>query len=212
MKSQWKRSGWMLAIVFCVAAATAGAQQYTMTLLGFAPFSNTITGTNGLNNRGDIVGYDSVTNGAFFWSSGLLSDLGMPSGVGVAINSTGWIAVRSWGPDLHSYLYNPNRVPRFASHFTDLGTLGGSGGLNNSGETLALAMNDSQTIVGASTVGSTTNPIHAFSWSAGHMSDLGVLPGGFSTSANAINNAGQIVGDSYGTTESTAPSRWSTEP
>jgi hypothetical protein len=152
MKSKWIGSGLSVVILLCLATSAASAQQYVMTLLGFAPYSYTINGVNGLNNSGDVVGYDSVIDGAYLYHGDVISSLGMTSGVGVAINNSGHIAVRSWGPDLHSYLYTPGRLPRFVSHFTDIGTLGGSGGLNNTGQTIAMDMNDSRTIVGASTV------------------------------------------------------------
>jgi probable HAF family extracellular repeat protein len=200
MKLAWIKTGLSGVLLVLLLAGNVRAQQYyTMSLLGFAPFSPTINGMNGINNNGDVVGFDSAINGAFFDHNGTVSSLGMTSGVGVAINSGGYVAVRSWGSDLHSYLYTPGRLPWFVPRFTDLGTLGGSGGLNNSGQTIALAMNDSRTIVGESTVTAPSLTWHAFSWSAGHMTDLGVLsPGGQST-ARAINNLGQIVGDSFGT-------------
>ena len=186
-------------MLLCVAPGVASAQQYVMTLLGFAPYSYTINGVNGLNNNGDVVGYDSVIDGAYLYHGGVVSALGMTSGVGVAINNSGYIAVRSWGPDQHSYLYTPGRLPRLVSHFTDIGTLGGSGGLNNTGQTVAMDMNDSRTIVGASTVSGATPPLwHAFSWSNGQMTDLGVLQLWGMSTANSINNLGQIVGDTVG--------------
>jgi probable HAF family extracellular repeat protein len=199
MKSSWIRIGLPSLLVLFLASSLAQAQTYLMTRLGFSPTSPTINGANGINNNGDVVGYDSAINGAYLLHNGVVSSLGMTSASGVAISSTGHVALRSWGPDLHSYLFTPGRRIWFISPFTDLGTLGGTGGLNNTGQTVALGMNDSRTIVGSSTIPTTPQTWHAFSWSAGHMTDLGALSPGGTSSANAINNPGQIVGDSFGT-------------
>jgi len=181
-----------------LSTGAANAQQhYSMNLLGFAPFSATSYYINGINNNGDVVGYDSAIDGAYLYHNGAVSSLGFSSAAGVAINSHGFVAVRSWGTDLHSYLYTPGLLRWFVPRFTDLGTLGGSGGLNNTGQTVAQAMNENRTIVGTSTITAPTLTWHAFSWSAGHMTDLGTLsPGGWSN-ANAINSLGQIAGDSF---------------
>lgn len=199
MKASWMRTGLPILILLCLAPRAASAQQYVMTLLGFSPTSSTINGANGINNSGDVVGYDDAISGAYLYHGGVVGSLGMTSASGVAINSGGYVAVRSWGPDLHSYLYTPGHLIWWIPRFTDIGTLGGTGGLNNTGQTVALGMNDSRTIVGQSTVSTTPQTWHAFSWSAGHMTDLGVLSPGGMSSANAINNPGQIVGDSFGT-------------
>ena len=199
MKSSWIRIALPSLLVLFLASSLARAQQmYLMTRLGFSPTSPTINGANGINNNGDVVGYDSAINGAYLLHNGVVSSLGMTSASGVAISITGHVALRSWGPDLHSYLFTPGRRIWF-NPFTDLGTLGGTGGLNNTGQTVALGMNDNRTIVGQSTVSTTPQTWHAFSWSAGHMTDLGALSPGGTSSANAINNPGQIVGDSFGT-------------
>ena len=78
--------------------------------------------------------------------------------------------------------------PRYT--FTDLGTLGGP-------ESWATAVNDDGTVVGWANIPQTTSalpPGHAFKYANGHMTDLD--PGGnwHWSNANAINNAGLIVG------------------
>ena len=187
----------LLITTFLCLPITAMAQQYTLTPLGFAGFSDVVGGPyEGLNNAGYVVGYDNVINGAFIYHAGVATSINLTLGDGVAVNNNGFAAFRSWGPDLHSYLFTPSIFSRSVGFLTDIGTLGGSGGLNNSGQTVALAMNDSATIVGSATVPSTGNPVwHAFAFTGGHMTDLGTLPQGLDTTAWAINNLGQIVGD-----------------
>ena len=110
--------------------AANAPQYYNMILLGFAPFNATSLSVNGIDNNGDVVGFDNAINGAFLYHKGAVSSLGFSSAAGVSVNSHGFVAIRSWGSDLHSYLYTPGRLPWFVPRFTDLGTLGGSGGLN----------------------------------------------------------------------------------
>jgi probable HAF family extracellular repeat protein len=186
----------LITTLLCLPIAGM-AQQYTLTPLGFAGFSPVVGGPyEGLNNSGYVVGYDNVINGAYIYHAGVVTSLNLDLGDGVAINNSGFAAFRSWGPDLHSYLFTPSIFTHTVGFLTDIGTLDGSGGLNNSGQTVALAMNDSATIVGSATVPSTGNPVwHAFSFTGGHMTDLGTLPQGLDTTAWAINNLGQIVGD-----------------
>ena len=75
----------------------------------------------------------------------------------------------------------------------DLGTLGGpvsiANGINASGE-----------ICGTSSVKPASSVRRAFRYADGRMTDLGGLPGSLESSASAINDAGQIVGYSFGPT------------
>src|SRR5262245_45831236 len=74
--------------------------------------------------------------------------------------------------------------PEFS--LVDLGTLGGSAAA-------ARGINDRRQIVGDSaTLPDGWN--HAFLWEDGTMTDLGILPGGKSSTAAAINNRGDIAG------------------
>src|SRR5207253_1359102 len=58
---------------------------------------------------------------------------------------------------------------------------------------LSTALNRSGEVVGSSTT--STGDQHAFAWTqAGGMIDLGTLPGATYNRANAVNDAGQVVG------------------
>ncbi len=67
----------------------------------------------------------------------------------------------------------------------DLGSLGGPVSIAN-------AINDSNIVVGDSDI--VSGPYHAFVFQNGTMQDLGVFPGGDSSSARFINNAGDVAG------------------
>jgi probable HAF family extracellular repeat protein len=72
----------------------------------------------------------------------------------------------------------------------DLRTLGGD-------VSIAQALNDSDVVVGDSDVVSGSFEAHAFVFQNGIMDDLGVFPGGDFSSAQFINNAGDIAGFSF---------------
>ena len=98
--------------------------------------------------------------------------------VGQATGSTGSCVAN---PGAHVVLWQNGKV-------INLGGLGGVSG-NSSG------INDLGEVVGESDLtGDQTN--HAFLWKNGVMHDLGTLPGDYSSYANAINNLGQVVGQS----------------
>src|SRR5262249_40435478 len=72
---------------------------------------------------------------------------------------------------------------------TDLGTIGGT-------FTAANWLNDAGEVIG---IGSTTGDtaLHAFVWRHNTISDIGTVDGDNNSSANSINNKGQVVGGSW---------------
>jgi len=92
-------------------------------------------------------------------------------------------------PGDHALLYREQ-------HVTDLGWFGGTGSLGN-------AINDRGQLAGV-VVGSDGRTGTAFIWDGGSISKLPSL-GGFFTSPNDINNAGQVAGFGYTPTGSATP-------
>jgi probable HAF family extracellular repeat protein len=90
-------------------------------------------------------------------------------------------------------------TPRYS--ITDLGSFAGD-------LSVATAINNAGVVVGYSDV--TSGLSHAFRWSAGTLTDLGIEPGGSNSVANAINDAGQIAGTADRTSGGYGyPVRWS---
>lgn len=190
MKAKWVGSILLVAGCLCLATTMATAQQYNMVVV--APCGNLMV--TGLNNNGDVVGYDSAINTAFLYTGGLLTSLGLGHADATAVNNGGQVVM--WSSTANrSYLYTPPSVWRLV----DLGALGvGVGpGPRGSQTTYATAINDSGTIVGYSSITGTTAVWHAFVYANGQMSDLGALSPGTNSNARGINSFGQIVGDSW---------------
>ncbi|MGA3268243.1 MAG: hypothetical protein ABSE16_15615 [Verrucomicrobiota bacterium] len=160
----------------------------------------------GINNLGDIVGqsftFSSMVH-PMLYHDGLTEDLGTLGGTdgsATAINDLGEII--GWSTttnaDTHAFLYRNGTM-------TDLGTLGvqtNFPGVSFPSYCSALAINNWGQIVGTSTA---ANGTHAFFYWDGSMVDLNGLvklthlkgPAGFLTltSAEGINDSGQIVGE-----------------
>jgi probable HAF family extracellular repeat protein len=149
-----------------------------------------------INNFGEVVGSSTSVNGsgqsAFIYSGGKMMDLGTLGSDYTAASGINNSHLVVGGSDLangshHAFLYTNGRI-------TDLGTLGGP-------QSSAYAINDVGQIVGwAQTKSDAT---HAFLYSGGKMTDLGAY--NIDTVAEAINNSGVIVGQTYGVDASGSP-------
>jgi len=148
-----------------------------------------------INASGQIVGFSSLPTGQhpFIYVRGLLRDLGTLGGSdaqALAINyraqATGGSAIA--GDEFtHAFLYSDGVM-------TDLGTLGGlnsvGSGINAKGQVTGRAD------VAPSSLNCGSPNGHAFLYEHGKMLDLGTLSGGCSSLGTAINDAGQIIGQS----------------
>ena len=151
-----------------------------------------------INDSGEIVGFADVIVGqlghrrAVIFANGAIQDLGTLGGPGAqasGLNARGQIVGSSDSPvDPYgrAFLYS-NGV------MTDLGTLGGPGasasGINASGQVTGSA--------GVPSVPECGTPNgHAFLYSNGGVLDLGTLGGGCSSTGIAINDSGQVTGQS----------------
>ncbi len=145
---------------------------------------------SGINDSGQIVGYDKDDDNALLWVSGKTTNIGKEMGWQRShfsdINNKGQI-VGSYhnGTVAHAVLYS-------AGSYIDLGDLPGGDDFSS-----AYAINDLGQVVGKSDVAGGS---HAFLWEDGKLTDLGVLPGKGCmnlSKAHDINNSGQVIGYSY---------------
>ena len=192
MKAQWLGRVLLRAGLLCLVTGTVAAQQYTMVHLGFSGSGS--LPLYGFNNQGDIVGHYDQTNTPFRYTAGVLTFFGATNTGAVAINNSGQIVIDT--PTDHSAITGtysiPTQPPTLVPYYVDLGSL------YSGGHSRAYAINDSGTVVGFSAdAASTVSHAFIYSFSSNHMTDLGTL--GTTSMARAINNSGQIVGESLTT-------------
>jgi probable HAF family extracellular repeat protein len=149
-----------------------------------------------INERGDAVGLfntpqESVSRAAFWNAAGELRELPrLPGGVyasAQAINNGGLVVGLGYTStgESHAVVWHPD------GRVEDIGTLGGP-------SSIAVGVNDLGEVVGSSE-DTTDGELHAFFWTAeSGMLKLPGLPGAKFTSAERINENGQIVGYSGG--------------
>jgi probable HAF family extracellular repeat protein len=179
----------LMAVLIALGLGTAQASnEYRLIDLG--TLGGRESHAYSINNRGQVVG-DAINaagaSHAFLWDKGVMTDLGTLTGGGgsaaTAINDRGQVVGLSTiaTGEVRAFLWEKGVM-------TDLGTLTGVGnsaarGINNRGQ-----------VVGWSNTA--TDAGHAFLWENGHMIDLGALEDG-NTMANAINDAGDVVGSAW---------------
>lgn len=169
--------------------SSAFGQDYEITALG--TLGGARSGASQINNSGQVAGASTVQNSAlhaFLWTDGEMEDLGVPGGYLVssatALNGNGKVVGYTDGEyqSMFAYIWE-NYV------WTYLGTLPGEG-LDYS---VASDINNNSLICGYSFTVGPGSGLRGWIWQDGEMTDLGAL-GGDKSSANAINEQGQIVG------------------
>jgi probable HAF family extracellular repeat protein len=178
----------------------------------------TLGGANGVansvNNRGVVAGWAESTapdpNKAcpvsqfapVVWENGAIHQLqthpGDPDGVAAQINDKGQVVGASgtcgaFNPNSGVYLVENHALLWENGAVTDLGNLGGTGGIAGNH---ACAINNRGQVVGHSELTNDTT-FHGFLWTrASGMLDLGTLAGDYASLALGINDGGEVVGAS----------------
>jgi probable HAF family extracellular repeat protein len=186
---------------------------------------STLGGDNGfanqINNRGEVAGIAETSRtdptpgcpvhqfAPVVWTNGMIHELlpypGDSDGVAAAINDYGQVVGASgtcapFNFNTGLYLVEDHAVLWENGVVTDLGNLGGEGGLAGNH---ACGINNNGQVVGHSDLPNDTS-FHAFLWTKQTgMRDLGTLQADYASLGLGINDAGEVVGQSFGPNFST---------
>jgi probable HAF family extracellular repeat protein len=181
--------------------STSSAYIYKGSMFDLGSFGGTYSSANGINARGQVVGYSKTRRSldhAFLWvpkkpgaTKGHMYDLGtLPGAAGSvanAINSGGTVTGYNLDADFffaHAFVWRPAIANGTSGKMTSLVELPGATG--SSGQ----AINARGLIAGSVEL---TTGSHAFVYDTA-MHDLGTLAGGNNSYAYSINSSGEIVG------------------
>jgi probable HAF family extracellular repeat protein len=159
----------------------------------------------GINSAGQVAGrsFGDGVDRAFRYdgppgAAAVMRDLGSlgSHSAAAAVNRFGQVTGSSMLPSARIHAFRYDGTPGAGGTMRDLGTLGGI-------ESVGVGINDHGQVVGSSFTPDSRS--HAFKYdgtpgAGGIMRDLGTLAGVLDSYANAINNAGQVVGWSHAAT------------